>query len=83
MLMKIDNLEDYKKQYESFAKWREKYARNLHKQNCPFCKSEKVLIDNWGMFTPDRDFFYYCQECDYTWKLDESEIKDNENVYLL
>lgn len=83
MIMKICSLEDFEKQQESYAEWKEKYVQNLPKQICPCCGNGKIGIDHWQMFIPECDWFYYCQECDYTWKLEESEIGNNENICLL
>lgn len=45
-----------------------KLKENLEKQKCPNGCDSKVGIDNWGMFYGERDWFYYCLECDDTWK---------------
>ena len=39
---------------------------NLDEQRCPNCHSNDIGIDSWGMFPPERDFFYYCKKCDNT-----------------
>ena len=30
------------------------------------CGCTNIGIDNWGMFKGERDWFYYCKECDDT-----------------
>lgn len=45
---------------------REKLEKDLDKQECPYCRCKDIGIDNWGMFKGDRDWFYYCKECDAT-----------------
>jgi len=35
---------------------------------CPHCECVEIGIDNWNMFEGERDWFYYCKECDDTFK---------------
>lgn len=48
--------------------YKEKLKKDLDKQKCPYCKSTNIGIDNWNMFDGERDWFYYCKECDYTFR---------------
>lgn len=42
--------------------------KNLDKQICPNCKSTNIGVDNWNMFEGDKDWFYYCKDCDETFR---------------
>lgn len=46
--------------------FREKLKNDLDKQKCPNCSSKHIGIDNWGIFKDEKDWFYYCKECDET-----------------
>ena len=47
-------------------KYKEEYERELKNQKCPNCNSKNIGIDKWDMFDLDKDYFYYCKECDCT-----------------
>ena len=36
------------------------------------CGCTNIEIDYWGIFEDERDWFYYCKECDKTFRLDEN-----------
>ena len=46
--------------------YKEKLEKDLDKQVCPYCSCTEIGIDNWGMFEGEKDWFYYCKECDAT-----------------
>lgn len=49
-----------------------KYANELYKELpnkvCPECGCKNIAIDNWGMFPGSNDWFYFCKECDTTFR---------------
>lgn len=49
-------------------KYKEKLKQRLENEDieCLYCKSKDIGIDNWDMFAGERDWFYYCRECDAT-----------------
>lgn len=49
-------------------KYKEQLEQNLDKQECPHCKCKEIGIDNWNMFEGEKDWFYYCKNCDDTFK---------------
>lgn len=49
-------------------KYKEALEKDLQKQKCPHCGCKEVGIDNWNMFEGEKDWFYYCKECDDTFK---------------
>lgn len=51
-------MSDYKKVLENKLK-----EGNI---KCPDCNCKNIGIDNWDMFKGERDWFYYCEECDVT-----------------
>jgi len=51
-------MKDYRKQLQD----------NIKGKKCPTCGCSKIGIDNWEMFEGERDWFYYCKECDDTFK---------------
>ena len=54
---------------------KEKLIENLSYQICPECGCKEIEIDNWGMFPEDRDWFYYCKDCDATFYLKDERAK--------
>lgn len=44
----------------------ENLENNLSNQVCPECGCDDIGIDNWGMFDGEKDWFYYCKNCDVT-----------------
>lgn len=48
--------------------YRQKLLEKLDEKVCPTCGCERIGVDNWGMFPGEKDWFYYCLECDDTFK---------------
>lgn len=51
--------------------YREDLEEKLDQQICPHCGCKNIGIDNWGMFPGIQDWFYYCKNCDATFRRDE------------
>ena len=51
-----------------------KYEKYLNNQICPACNSKEIGIDYWGIWNDERDWFYYCKNCDNTFKLWERYV---------
>lgn len=47
-------------------------------KECPSCDSNNIGKDHWGMFEADKDWFYYCKECDYTFRDDTVKLTEEE-----
>lgn len=68
------NIENKKNIEESLSKGTciDEYANKLYKELpnkvCPECGCKNIAMNNWGMFSGDRDWFYYCKECDTTFR---------------
>jgi hypothetical protein len=54
----------YKLELEKFLKENEVKCINED------CKCTDMGIDNWGTFEGEKDWFYYCRECDDTFNLE-------------
>ena len=65
---RFENTEECKKctMYENCFgnEFKEKLQKDLNKQKCPSCNSTNIGIDNWNIFKGEKDWFYYCKECD-------------------
>lgn len=50
-------------------KYKEALEQRLKTEDikCP-CGCNDIGIDNWGMFEGEKDWFFYCKECDDTFK---------------
>lgn len=48
--------------------YKEKLLNEIENRKCPYCGCEDIGVDNWGMFEGERDWFYYCKECDDTFR---------------
>ena len=55
-------------------KYKEELIKRLNTEDvkCIECRSADIGVDNWNMFEGERDWFYYCRECDVTFTLKQS-----------